>query len=165
VVNPLRIERDVLNDLEAHFLLCYTGCVRPDLGLVDKLVHSYQEGRADTLKAMRQQHELVYDMKDALLTGQIEKFGKMFHRAYGQKKRALPEITAGTRADLLYETARKHGAIGGKLLGAGGGGYLLLYCDTSRQQEVRRGLERLGGHFTDFAFDSWGLQVWRSSAR
>ena len=165
IVTPLRIERDILNDLEAHFLLCYTGRVRPDLGLVDKLVHSYQEERPDTLAAMREQHALVYDMKEALLTGHIEHFGLMFHEAYGQKKRALPEVTEGTPADRLYDTARQHGAIGGKLLGAGGGGYLLLYCETSRQQEVRRELERLGGQFTDFAFDTWGLQVWRSSAR
>jgi D-glycero-alpha-D-manno-heptose-7-phosphate kinase len=113
---------------------------------------------------MKQQHELVYEMKEALVAGRIERFGFMLHEAYMQKKRTLPEITAGTLTDQLYEAARQHGAIGGKLLGAGGGGYLLLYCETSRQQKVRQELERLGGQFTDFAFDSHGLQVWRSSA-
>jgi D-glycero-alpha-D-manno-heptose-7-phosphate kinase len=165
VVNPLRIEPDVLNDLEAHFLLCYTGGVRPDLGLVEKLVNAYQEERPETLAAMREQRDLVYEMKEALVTGHVEQFGQMFDQAYAQKKRAMPDITDGTPAELLYETARRHGAIGGKLLGAGGGGYLLLYCETSRQQEVRRELERLGGQFTDFAFDGCGLQVWRSFAR
>lgn len=165
VVTPLRIDRDVLYDLEAHFLLCYTGCVRPDVGLVDKLVNSYRDGHPDTLAAMKEQHELVYEMKEALLLGQVERFGQMFDQAYMQKKRAMPDIANGTPADVLYETARKHGAIGGKLLGAGGGGYLLLYCETGRQQEVRVELERLGGQFTDFAFDGWGLQTWRSSAR
>lgn len=164
IVNPLRIERDILNDLEAHVLLCYTGKVRPNMGLVDQLVGFFHDKRQATLDGLKRQHELVYDMKEALLTGEIQRLGEMFHEAYIHKKRALPDLTEGTPADILYEAARKHGAIGGKLLGAGGGGYLLLYCETGRQHEVRRELERLGGQFTDFAFDGWGLQVWRSSA-
>ena len=165
VVNPLRIDHDVLNDLEAHCLLCYTGHVRPDLGLVEQLVNSYREERPEALESMRRQQELVYSMKEALVTGQIEQLGEMLHEVYQEKKRAMPDVTKGTPADRLYEAARQHGAIGGKLLGAGGGGYLLLYCETSRQQEVRQELERLGGRFTDFAFDGWGLQAWRSAAR
>jgi D-glycero-alpha-D-manno-heptose-7-phosphate kinase len=165
IVNPLRIERDVLNDLEAHFLLCYTGRVRPDMGLVDTLVRFYHEQRLETLDGMQRQRDLVYEMKEALLTGRIDLLGEMLHEAYITKKRALPDVAEGTPADVLYEAARRHGAVGGKLLGAGGGGYLLLYCETSRQQEVRRELERLGGQFTDFGFDGRGLQVWRSLAR
>ncbi len=165
IVNPLRIDRDILNDLEAHVLLCYTGRVRPDMGLVTQLVDSFREGRQDTLDGLKRQYELVYEMKEALLMGQIEQMGNMFHEAYVNKKRAMPDVARGTPADALYEAAMQHGAIGGKLLGAGGGGYLLLYCETGRQQEVRRALEQLGGQFTDFAFDGWGLQVWRSSAR
>ncbi len=56
-----------------------------------------------------------------------------------------PDVAAGTIADELYAEARRHGAIGGKLLGAGGGGYLLIYCETGRQHEVRQALQRLGG--------------------
>jgi D-glycero-alpha-D-manno-heptose-7-phosphate kinase len=164
IVNPLRIERDILNDLEAHVLLCYTGRVRPDMGLVDQLVGFFNDRRQETFAGLKRQVELVYEMKEALLTGHIEQLGEMFHDAYLNKKRALPDLAEGTPADMLYEAARQHGVVGGKLLGAGGGGYLLLYCETGRQQEVRRELERLGGQFTDFAFDGWGLQVWRSSA-
>jgi D-glycero-alpha-D-manno-heptose-7-phosphate kinase len=165
IVNPLRIDRDILNDLEAHLLLCYTGRVRPDLGLVDRQIRFYHEGRQETLEGMKRLHEMVYEMKEALLLGQLDRFGEMLHEAYENKKRMNPDIVADTPADVLYETARQHGAIGGKLCGAGGGGYLLLYCETGRQQEVRRELEKLGGQFTDFAFDGWGLQVWRSSSR
>jgi D-glycero-alpha-D-manno-heptose-7-phosphate kinase len=165
VVTPLQIERACLNDLEAHFLLCYTGCVRPGLGLVEKLARAYREERPEAIEPMKQQRDLVYEMKAALLGGDVERLGVMLHEAYMQKKRAMPEITEGTLADRLYEAARQHGAIGGKLLGGGGGGYLLLYCETSQQQEVRRHLERLGGQCTDFAFDTYGLQVWRSTAR
>jgi D-glycero-alpha-D-manno-heptose-7-phosphate kinase len=133
--------------------------------LVDRQIRFYHEGRKETLEGMKRLHEMVYEMKEALLFGQLDRFGEMLHEAYENKKRMNPDIVAGTPADVLYETARQHGAIGGKLCGAGGGGYLLLYCETGRQQEVRQELEKLGGQFTDFAFDGWGLQVWRSSSR
>ena len=164
IVNPLRIDRDILNDLEAHLLLCYSGCLRPDLGLVDKQVAFFKQGRVETLKGMERLHELVFEMKEALLTAQLGRFGELLHEAHINKRRMNPHIAEGTPADLFYDTALRHGAVGGKLCGAGGGGYLLLYCETGRQNEVRRELEKLGGQFTDFAFDGWGLQVWRSSA-
>jgi D-glycero-alpha-D-manno-heptose-7-phosphate kinase len=165
VVNPLRIDRGVLNDLEAHLLLCYTGRVRTDLGLIDRQVRFYQEGRLETLEGMHRLKQMAYEMKEALLTGRLDGFGEMLHETYVNKKLMNPHITDGTPIDLLYDTAREHGAIGGRLCGAGGGGYLLLYCRTDRQHEVRRSLEAIGGQFTDLAFDDLGLQMWRSASR
>jgi D-glycero-alpha-D-manno-heptose-7-phosphate kinase len=111
---------------------------------------------------MRRIYELVFEMKEALLTGRLDEFGEMLHDGFLNKKRMNPDITAGTNADLLYDEARRHGAIGGKLMGAGGGGYLLLYCHTHRQCEVRKALEALGGVFTNFSLEPMGLQVWRT---
>lgn len=165
LVNPLRIDRDILNDLEAHLLLCYTGGVRTNLGLIDKQVRLYQEGRETTLAGMDRLHQLAYEMKEALLTARLNRFGEMLDEAYASKKRMNPHVAEGTIVDALYETAKEHGAIGGKLCGAGGGGYLLLYCETGRQNDVRRALEAIGGQFTDFAFDGYGLQTWRSRCR
>ena len=71
----------------------------------------------------------------------------------------------GTSIDEMYEAARHAGAIGGKLLGAGGGGYVAFYCPTNKQHEVRGVLEGMGGSFSDFAFDGQGMQVWRSASR
>ena len=76
-----------------------------------------------------------------------------------------PDIAAGTIADELYAEAQRHGAIGGKLLGAGGGGYLLIYCETGRQHDVRQALRAMGGTIVDFTFDDRGLQYWRSHDR
>jgi D-glycero-alpha-D-manno-heptose-7-phosphate kinase len=165
VVTPLRIDRGVLNDLEAHLLLCYTGRVRPNLGLVEKQIRFYKEGRRETLLGLKRLYELVYEMKEALTTGSIDQFGKMLHEAYLSKKRMNPHIAEGTPADALYRAALKNGVVGGKLLGAGGGGYLLLFCETGKQHIVRRTLEEMGGQFTDFSFDGYGLQIWRSVAR
>ncbi len=163
-VTPLRIDLGLLNDLEAHLLLCYTGKVRPDLGLVDQQMQFYREARPETVQGMERLYEMVYEMKEALLTGALNRFGEMLHEAYVNKKRMNPHVADGTPADALYEAARCNGAIGGKLLGAGGGGYLLLFCETRKQNQVRRVLEEMGGQFTDFSFEGMGTQVWRSNA-
>jgi D-glycero-alpha-D-manno-heptose-7-phosphate kinase len=164
-VTPLRIERTVLNDLEVHLLLCYTGKVRPRLGLIDQQVRFFEEGRRETIEAMRRLHEMTHEMKEALLRGRLHRFGELLHEAYASKRRMNPHITEGTSADRLYEEALRQGALGGKLCGAGGGGYLLLYCETGRQDQVIRALEKLGGQFTNVSFEGMGLQVWRSSSR
>jgi D-glycero-alpha-D-manno-heptose-7-phosphate kinase len=163
-VESLSIDRDIVNDLESHLLLCYTGRARSDLGLVTKQVKMYHEGRTATYQGMRRLYELAFEMKDALVEGRMTEFGELLHEAYLAKKRMNPEVTAGTIADQLYEEARSCGVLGGKLLGAGGGGYLLLYCETDRQHELRLALEAMGGQFTDFAFDDFGLQSWRSNS-
>jgi D-glycero-alpha-D-manno-heptose-7-phosphate kinase len=165
LVTPLRIDRAVLNDLEAHLLLCYTGKVRPHLGLIEQQVRFLQEGRKETLEGMKQLQEMTYQMKEVLLTGRLHRFGELLHEAYVSKKLMNPHITGGTSADELYEAARQRGAVGGKLCGAGGGGYLLLYCQTGQEQEVIEALEDLGGRFTNFSFEGMGLQVWRSNSR
>jgi D-glycero-alpha-D-manno-heptose-7-phosphate kinase len=165
LVTPLRIDHAVLNDLEAHLVLCYTGKVRPKLGLIDLQVRLFEEGRRETIEGMKRLREITYEMKEALLTGQLGHFGELLHEAYINKKRMNPHITEGTSADLLYETALDHGAVGGKLCGAGGGGYLLLYCETGKQRQVTCALEKLGGQFANFSFDGMGLQVWRSTSK
>jgi len=163
LVNPLRIDPAILNDLEAHLLLCYTGGVRVDQGLIEKQIRFYREGRRTTLEGMQRIYELVFEMKEALLRGRLTEFGELLHEGFENKKRMNPEITSGTNTDILYQEARRNGAIGGKLMGAGGGGYLLLYCHTHRQHAVRKALEALGGKFTIFSFDHAGLQVWRTN--
>lgn len=165
VVNPLRIADDIINDLEAHLLLCYTGKARSNLGLIDKQVRLFTEGRQSTLEGMHRLYEMVFEMKEALLKGNLDQFGRMLNEAYVNKKRMNPDITKGTIADELYEEALRHGALGGKLLGAGGGGYLLLYCEIDRQYDVRKALEAMGGQLIDFTFDHAGLQSWRSRCR
>ncbi|HEV2386399.1 MAG TPA: hypothetical protein VGS20_03995 [Candidatus Acidoferrales bacterium] len=165
VVTPLRIDRAVLNDLEAHLLLCYTGKVRPRLGLVEQQLRYFREGRPETIEGMRRLQEMAHEMKEALLMGRLQRFGELLHEAYLSKKQMNPHVAEGTSADQLYAAALERGAVGGKLCGAGGGGYLLLYCETGSQREVIHSLEELGGHFTNFSFEGMGLQVWRSSSK
>jgi len=165
VVHGMELGRDIINDLEAHLLLCYTGQVRANLGLVSKQVRMYREGRPATHAGLGRLYELAFEMAEAVIEGRLNTFGQLLHEAYINKKRMNPDVAVGTIADELYDEARRHGAIGGKLLGAGGGGFLLVYCETGRQHIVREALRARGGTIMDFAFDDRGLQYWRSHDR
>jgi D-glycero-alpha-D-manno-heptose-7-phosphate kinase len=162
VVNPLRIDGGTLNDLEHHLMLCYTGNTRFSAGLIERQEEYFREQRPDTVEGLHALRRLAYDMKDALLTGRLRDFAELLDCAWANKRRVNPDVT-DEHIDQMYRTAHRSGAIGGKLLGAGGGGYLLLFCEVSKRRCVREKLEKLGGQFTDFSFVEGGLQAWRST--
>ena len=158
-VTPVRIPAGALAALQERLLLCYTGRVRKDLHLIDEQIRMYREGREDTILGMKGLHEAVYTMREALESGDVERFGRLLHEAYEAKKLMNPLVVHGAPIDVLYARARELGAAGGKLCGAGGGGYLAVFCEPDRQPAVRAGLEQLGGQFTEFSFHPRGLQV------
>jgi D-glycero-alpha-D-manno-heptose-7-phosphate kinase len=166
---PIAISRERLAELRANLLLCYTGTGRTDLGLIDTQIRMYREGREETIVGMKHLHEMAYEMRDAVETGDLDALGGMLQQAYENKKLMNPHIADGTAIEQLFRTARDHGALGGKICGAGGGGYLLLYCKPERQPAVREALERAGGQFASFDFHPTGVQarigdrVWRPS--
>ena len=161
IVNPLRIDRDILNELEYRLVLCYTGQTRLSAGIIDDQVSGYVSGKADVVSALEETKELASRMKNAFLLGHLDEFGALLHQAWENKRRFSVKIS-NSQIDELYEAARGAGAIGGKLLGAGGGGYLLLFCQFDRKQSVAERLEGLGGQIVDFAFDFNGLQTWEA---
>jgi D-glycero-alpha-D-manno-heptose-7-phosphate kinase len=168
-VTPLRMDDEAIAELRAHLLLCYTGNVRTDLGLIDTQIRMYADGREETIVGMKQLHEMAYEMRDAIEAGDLRSLGGLLREAYESKKRMNPRITEGTAIDGLLEVARAAGAWGGKICGAGGGGYLLLACAPDRQGAVRRALEDRGGRFAPFGFRAGGVEaqtgdsVWRPS--
>ena len=105
----------------------------------------YRDGRPETVAGLAELRRVAYDMKDALLTGNLKEFGALLDVAWQSKQRANPDISDDTISE-MYETARRHGAIGGKLLGAGGGGYLLFFCQVGRRRDVREKLEQMEGN-------------------
>jgi D-glycero-alpha-D-manno-heptose-7-phosphate kinase len=160
IVNPLKIRLEHLNELHYNLLLCYTGGIRLSAEIVKHQTESYQEGKPDVVAALEELKDLTIRMKSALLLGHTDDFGSLFHEAWQNKKRLDPNITS-PRIDEMYEEARRLGALGGKLLGAGGGGYLLVYCPFRRKHLVARRLEEMGGQVVEFSFEFQGLQTWR----
>jgi D-glycero-alpha-D-manno-heptose-7-phosphate kinase len=94
-----------------------------------------------------------------MLTDRIDQFGAQLHEAWTHKRRLAGAIT-NARIDELYETAMRAGAWGGKLLGAGGGGYLLVCTPFTRRTAVAQALQAKGGQIVDFQFDSSGVRSW-----
>jgi D-glycero-alpha-D-manno-heptose-7-phosphate kinase len=166
-VTPVRAAPEALAELQANLLLCHSGRVRTNLGLIDTQVRLYREGREDTIQGMKQLREMAYEMRDAVELGQPDALGRLLHEAYESKKRMNPHIAEGTPIEGFFEAARGAGALGGKICGAGGGGYLLLYCRPPEQAAVRSALEALGGRFASFSFRPTGVEatlgdrVWR----
>jgi D-glycero-alpha-D-manno-heptose-7-phosphate kinase len=101
-------------------------------------------------------------MKNLLLRHKLHEFGEMLHEAWEFKKKMSPQIS-NPEIDELYRAARKAGAIGGKLSGAGGGGFMMFYCAFEKKHEVAETLKKMGCAISDFSFDFHGLQTWRVS--
>lgn len=159
IVNPLRIPADTLRELEYHLVLCYTGRTRLSANILKDQVESYRQGKVDVMDALDQMKKLTIEMKNALLTGRLDDFGALLHQGWVQKKRLAKQITS-PEIEKMYETALATGAIGGKILGAGGGGYIIFYCDFEKKHLVTGALEKLGGEVVEFGFDSEGLRTW-----
>jgi D-glycero-alpha-D-manno-heptose-7-phosphate kinase len=162
IVNPLRVSADVVNELEHNMLLCYTGATRRSDGVIEDQTARYESGEQSTLLALRTQKRLALEMKNALVQRRPREFGDLLHQAWHHKKRMSPKITTPF-IDEAYAEARRAGALGGKATGAGGGGYMLFYCEFHKKHRVAEALTRMGGVVTEFAFESEGLTTWSMS--
>lgn len=159
VVNRLRIDAEVVNELEYSLLLCYTGQTRMSGHIVERQISSYVAGQTDTTAALHTMKALTLDLKRALLQNRLMDFGGLLHEAWEQKKRLDPGIST-SHIDELYAAARACGALGGKVLGAGGGGYLLVYCPFDKKRAIATELERHGGKVYPIGFSPVGVQSW-----
>ncbi len=134
-VEPLTIGRQTLDALESRLLMFYTGAQRATSSILagqSKAVAT-QEDKFLTTAAMV---DLVYEMRDALYAGDLAEFGALLHRNWMLKRELSSEIS-NSEIDRYYDLARKAGALGGKLLGAGGGGFLLVYADQEKHAAIR----------------------------
>jgi D-glycero-alpha-D-manno-heptose-7-phosphate kinase len=164
IVNPLRISQDTVNELEHNLLLCYTGKSRVSDRIIEDQIGRYQNQNEEAITGLRQQKELAIEMKDALLERRLDDFGAFMEAAWHYKKKMSSRITTPA-IDELHDEALRHGAIGGKITGAGGGGYMLFYCEYEKKLRVAEALRKMGATPTEFGFDIHGLQTWRVNER
>jgi D-glycero-alpha-D-manno-heptose-7-phosphate kinase len=160
-VEPVRVDPAVRERLEANLLLCHSGAVRRHAGLIDAQIRLYEQGREDTILGLKQLHQMAYAMRDAIEAGELDELGLMLHDAFVAKKLMNPHIAEDTPIESMLTLAQAAGATGGKICGAGGGGYLLLYCRPAAQSAVRTELERMGARFAPFRFTSTGARAER----
>ena len=129
-------------------------------GIIDAQIRNYREDKKASIDAMDALKALCIEMKNALLLGKLVRFAELLHESWQEKKKMASKIT-NPQIDEMYAEALKQGAIGGKLLGAGGGGYLLMYTPFTKKHLVAERLEALGGQLVDFNFDQRGAVTWR----
>ena len=159
IVNPLRIKPEILNELGYLCLLCYTGNTRHADGISRKQVDGYKQQQCDVVEALNELKSIAFDMKAALLQGRLRDVGALLHAGWEAKKQMAGPIT-NPQIDEMYAVARRHGALGGKVTGAGGGGHMLFMCEFDKKHIVSRKLEEVGGQIVEFAFDRDGLETW-----
>lgn len=157
IVHPLRINADILFELEESLILCDTGLAH-DSGDVHKDQRQQMEA-AHIRDLVKSNVELTYRLRNELLRGKLLQFGKSLHEAWCFKRQLSNKIT-NPWLDQIYQTALEHGAVGGKLLGAGGGGFFLFYVPPFRKHELIDILEAKGLKLRQFRFDHDGLRVW-----
>jgi D-glycero-alpha-D-manno-heptose-7-phosphate kinase len=169
-VRPLDVGPGDLAELNRHLLLCYTGGVRRNVGLIDRQIAMHRDGREDTILGMKRLQEMAFAMRSAIESGDAGSVGPLLTEAFQAKKLMNPYITDDTPIDRMLDAARAAGATGGKICGAGGGGYLLVAAAPTSHDAVRRALSALDGQFAPFAFSPTGVRatrgdrVWAPSA-
>jgi D-glycero-alpha-D-manno-heptose-7-phosphate kinase len=159
VVNPLRVEPRVLSELEYNMLLVYTGATRVSATIINSQIAGLSEKRAQVTDAMDEMKRLTLKAKDALLTGRLDDFARILHEEWLAKKRTSESVST-PRIEDLYEEARRLGVVGGKVSGAGGGGFMFLYCPFDRKPDVREALTELGCEVMPVAFAAHGMESW-----
>jgi len=151
----------VVSELEFNLLLCFTGITRQSAHIIEDQTQRVKTAESDTLAGLRAQKELAVAMKSALLRGKLGDFGELLGEAWRQKQKLSPMI-ATPRIQEAFDIAQRNGAISGKVTGAGGGGFILFYCDFRKKHQVARALEEFGVIPAEFSFEPRGLTTWRA---
>jgi D-glycero-alpha-D-manno-heptose-7-phosphate kinase len=157
-VESMDLDADLLQEFQSNLMLFFAGAAHHSWTILREQEDSTRAQTSSTLEALHDIKALGVRMREALQRAQLQVFGELLHAAWEAKRRVSKKIST-PRIDELYALAREHGAIGGKITGAGGGGFLLLYCDRPHQEAVRKALREVGVHEMAFAFDMQGAQV------
>jgi D-glycero-alpha-D-manno-heptose-7-phosphate kinase len=157
-VEPMTLPADILRELQSNLMLFFTGASHNSWSILKAQERSANQPRGPAIDSLRQILALAESMRLALLSGNLKEFAGLLDEGW-QAKRKLSECISSPRIDHLYQIARQHGALGGKITGAGGGGFLLLYCEESEQPAVRDALAKEGLQQMTFEFDFQGTRV------
>ncbi|HXS36636.1 MAG TPA: hypothetical protein VN721_08040 [Flavipsychrobacter sp.] len=159
IVNPLRIKHKYLYELENNLLLYFTATSRLSSSIIETQSKNVTDNNQESIEAMHQLKEQARMMKEALLKGKIDEIGPILDFGFRHKKQMAAGIS-NNLMDEIYETALKAGATGGKITGAGGGGFMMFYCPGNKRFSVQHALEKFGGDFRAYQFTEHGLFTW-----
>jgi len=156
-VSPLRIPDNAVRELENNLLFFYTDIKRSSSLVLQDQRRSIEDDRSRALEAMHRIKEIGYRVKHVLERGDLTEFGRLQHEHWMAKKSTSSEISRSP-IDRWYAKALKHGAVGGKLMGAGGGGFLMFYCEDGKDR-VRKAMTREGLREVRIGFEREGSKI------
>ena len=157
-IEPLNIAREVRVRMEDDIMLFFTGRTRESSKILKSQDKSTKDDKGEVVDSLHKIKEIAFDVKKALETGDLTEFGRLLDHSW-QIKKNLAKGISNPRIDKMYELAKKNGALGGKLTGAGGGGYFMVYCDKPHQKDVTKALVKEGLSPLDFHFDKKGATI------
>ena len=157
-VNPLRLRDSTTNELQYCSLLCYTGTTRESKNIIESQMNGFKAGNnVDALDASK---ELAKETAEALKNGDIRRIGELLNESWIQKKQFSTKIS-NNHIDQMYSKARESGAVGGKVSGAGGGGFMFFVCEYDKKHTVAKTLMKMGATTPAFSFEEHGVKTWR----
>src|SRR5579862_7696188 len=159
IVNPLRVKQQYLFELENNLLLYYTATSRESAKIIEMQSRNVVDKKEKSIEAMHQLKNQAQMMKEALLKGRLHEIGEVLDFGF-YKKRQMAEGISNTMMEEIYDTAKKAGASGGKISGAGGGGFMIFYCPDNSKYNVMEALQTFGGHCKSYQFVDHGLTTW-----
>lgn len=162
IVNPLRIKEEILQELECRLILLYTKTTRESAQIILEQKYNIENSDAKALEATKMLKKQAFMMKEAILKGELFKIGEILNNGWKYKKQMANGIT-NSLIDDIYNTAIMAGASGGKISGAGGGGFMMFYCPGNNRYNVIEALEKKNVKIQQYSFFKKGLTTWTSN--
>ena len=161
IVNPLRVKTEVLDELACNLLLVNTNTSRHSSQIIQAQQENVKNNKQSSIEAMHNIKQQALMMKEALLKGDLDKMGDILNLGWEYKQQMADNIVNDELLN-VYNRAISAGASGGKISGAGGGGFMLFYCPNNSRYKVEKSLSDLGGSFQKFEFTKTGLRSWEA---
>ena len=159
IVNPLRIRPQYMHELENNLVLYFTSTSRESASIIKEQVKNVNNKNSKSIEAMHQLKEQAHMMKEALLMGKLHEFGEILDFGF-QQKRLMADNISNSSIEEIYDAAKAAGATGGKISGAGGGGFMIFYCPGNTNYAVKKALLSFGGEVKKYSFIKYGLTSW-----
>lgn len=161
IVNPLRIRPEYLQELSFNIVMYYTGTSRLSSTIIEAQSDNVTKKSDKSIEAMHNLKEQAYMMKEAILKGELSRIGDILDYGWKNKKATASGVTNDI-IDNIYSSAMKAGATGGKISGAGGGGFMTFYCPGNTRYKVIEVLNTFGGEVHNIEFSNYGLTSWEA---
>ena len=160
IVNPLKIKRWIMDELEASMVLYFTGASRSSAAIIEQQQKNTSSGNQNAIEAMHRIKQSAKDMKLALLKGDMNEFARILGQAWEDKKKMANAIS-NPMIQEVFDVAMSAGALAGKVSGAGGGGFVMFMVEPTRKKEVVNALKKLNGFVMPFQFTEGGAHGWK----